>query len=82
MNNLFFEVVIAPGYDADALEILEQKKNRIILVLKENKTKSLQFRSLLNGVLMQERDLHCEKPEELTQVTKKSGRSRRFVICQ
>ena len=72
MNNLFFEVVIAPGYDADALEILEQKKNRIILVLKENKTKSLQFRSLLNGVLMQERDLHCEKPEELTQVTKKS----------
>ena len=39
MNNLFFEVVIAPGYDADALEILEQKKNRIILVLKENKNK-------------------------------------------
>ena len=72
MNNLFFEVVIAPGYDADALEILEQKKNRIILILKENKTKSLQFRSLLNGVLMQEKDLHYEKPEELTQVTKKS----------
>lgn len=72
MNNIFFEVVIAPGYDDDALAVLKQKKNRIILVLKENKTKALQFRSLLNGVLMQDRDLHREKPEELTQVTNKA----------
>ena len=72
MNNLFFEVVIAPGYDTDALEILKQKKNRIILVLKEIETKSVQFRSLLNGVLMQDKDLHQEKPEELTQVTIKA----------
>lgn len=72
MNNLFFEVVIAPEYDAAALEILKQKKNRIILVLKETKTKPVQFRSLLNGVLMQDKDLHQEKPEELTQVTTKA----------
>ena len=72
MNNLFFEVVIAPGYDPDALAILEQKKNRIILVLKETKIKPVQFRSLLNGVLMQDKDLHQEKPEELTQVTAKA----------
>lgn len=38
INNLFFEVIIAPGYDADALEILTQKKNRIILVRKEAET--------------------------------------------
>ena len=37
INKLFFEVIIAPDYDVDALEILGQKKNRIILVLKEAK---------------------------------------------
>ena len=57
INKLFFEVIIAPDYDVDALEILGQKKNRIILVRKEAKLPKKQFRSLLNGVLVQERDL-------------------------
>ena len=51
INKIFFEVVIAPDYDVDALEILGQKKNRIILVRKEAKLPRKQFRSLLNGVL-------------------------------
>ena len=49
INKIFFEVIIAPAYDADALEVLKQKKNRIILVRKECKTCPMQFRSLLTG---------------------------------
>lgn len=71
INKLFFEVIIAPDYDVDALEILGQKKNRIILVRKEAKLPKKQFRSLLNGVLVQERDLDVETPADLKQVTEK-----------
>lgn len=72
INKLFFEVIIAPDYDVDALEILGQKKNRIILVRKEAKLPKKQFRSLLNGVLVQERDLDVETPADLKQVTEKA----------
>ena len=51
INKIFFEVIIAPDYDVDALEILGQKKNRIILVRKPASLPKKQFRSLLNGVL-------------------------------
>ncbi len=47
INKIFFEVIIAPDYDVDALEILGQKKNRIILVRKEAKLPKKQFRALL-----------------------------------
>lgn len=56
INELFFEVIIAPGYAADALEVLKSKKNRIILTRKPHKLPAEQFRSLLGGVLVQERD--------------------------
>jgi phosphoribosylaminoimidazolecarboxamide formyltransferase/IMP cyclohydrolase len=72
MNKIFFEVVIAPDYDLDAIEILSQKKNRIILIIKEAKAKAVQFRSLLNGVLMQEKDTHTETQDDLKVVTEKS----------
>ncbi len=72
MNKIFFEVCIAPGYDAEALEILKQKKNRIILVQKKFQAPTRQFRSLLNGVLVQDRDLYREAPEELKQATVKA----------
>jgi phosphoribosylaminoimidazolecarboxamide formyltransferase/IMP cyclohydrolase len=72
MNKIFFEVVIAPDYDLDAIEILSQKKNRIILIIKEAKAKTVQFRSLLNGVLMQEKDTHTETPDDLKVVTEKA----------
>jgi len=70
MNKIFFEVVIAPDYDLEALEILSQKKNRIILIIKEAKAKNQQFRSLLNGVLMQDKDIKTETLEDLKVVTK------------
>ncbi len=72
VNKLFFEIIIAPSYTAEALEILKQKKNRIILIQKRGIDAKVQYRSLLNGVLMQERDLKIELPEELKQVTNKA----------
>ncbi len=65
INKIFFEVVIAPAYTDEALAVLEQKKNRIILVRKDGKTSTVQFRSLLNGVLMQERDLSIQTAADL-----------------
>ncbi len=71
VNKIFFEVIIAPGYEPEALELFKQKKNRIILVQKGRNTSTVQYRSLLGGVLLQDRDLHRETPEELRQVTEK-----------
>ena len=72
MNKIFFEVVIAPDYDLEAIEILSQKKNRIILIIKEAKIKTQQFRSLLNGVLMQDKDTRIETTDDLKVVTTKA----------
>jgi phosphoribosylaminoimidazolecarboxamide formyltransferase/IMP cyclohydrolase len=72
VNKIFFEVIIAPAYEPEALEILKQKKNRIILVQKQPNTTTKQYRSLLGGVLVQDRDLHTEQPDELRQVTNKA----------
>jgi len=69
INKIFFEIIVAPDYTHDALEILKQKKNRIILIQKQKKLKSHQFRSIFNGVLLQERDAHTEKKEALQCVT-------------
>ena len=71
INKIFFEVIIAPAYDADALAILEQKKNRIVLVRKECKTCPMQFLSLLNGALMQEKDLSIQTESDLVAMTEK-----------
>lgn len=71
VNKIFFEVIIAPDYDMDALEILQQKKNRIILVRKDTKLPKKQYRSVLNGVLVQDRDLKNETREDLKSVTTK-----------
>lgn len=72
VNKLFFEIIMAPSYTTEALEILKQKKNRIILIQKKGIETKTQYRSLLNGVLMQERDLKIELAEELKQVTDKA----------
>ena len=69
INKIFFEVIIAPSYTDAALEILKQKKNRIILVQKQPLTTTRQYRSILNGALVQERDLKVETLDDLKQVT-------------
>lgn len=72
INTLFFEIILAPGYDKKALEMLQSKKNRIILRKKAYDFQKDQFRSLLNGVAVQDKDLKSETPEDLNVVTHKT----------
>jgi len=72
LHQLFCEVVIAPSYSDEALEVLKQKKNRIILIQKQVKLATSQVRTLLNGVLYQEKDLITDKKENFESRTKTS----------
>jgi phosphoribosylaminoimidazolecarboxamide formyltransferase / IMP cyclohydrolase len=69
VNKLFFEVIIAPDYHNKSLELLCQKKNRIILRQKPFVFPNTQFKSLLNGVIVQDRDLKTETFYDLQIVT-------------
>jgi len=71
MHSLFFEVLIAPAFSDDALALLKGKKNRVLLVKKQNLTAQKQFKSLLNGVIVQDRDLISDKSAGFKLVTKK-----------
>ena len=71
IDKIFFEIIIAPGFTGPALEILKQKKNRIILLRKESAKRDYGFRSLLNGVLWQQRDNSTESAKEMKPVTKR-----------
>ncbi len=65
MHKIFFELVIAPSYSEEALKILQQKKNRIILILKDFEVPDKQYRSLLNGLLVQDRDHKSDSLSDL-----------------
>jgi phosphoribosylaminoimidazolecarboxamide formyltransferase/IMP cyclohydrolase len=69
MDKIFLEVMVAPGYDEDALALLKGKKNRILLVQKGTLPASQTIRSVLNGVLVQDRDLGILKESDLKAVT-------------
>ena len=69
IHKLFCEVVIDPSFDADALEILKGKKNRIILILKEVALPQTMVRTCLNGTLVQDRDTQTDTEANLTQAT-------------
>lgn len=69
IHELFCEVVIAPEYDSDAMEILKGKKNRIILIQKEIELPTRQFRTILNGVLEQDKDAKTEISTDLESKT-------------
>ena len=85
MHKIFFEVCIAPDYDADALEVLRGKKNRIILRRKGFKMADPMFRSVLNGVLVQDRDnvvptaADMEKSVTSTAITKEQAEDLAFA---
>ncbi|MDH7445469.1 bifunctional phosphoribosylaminoimidazolecarboxamide formyltransferase/IMP cyclohydrolase [Aquimarina sp. 2201CG14-23] len=70
IHKLFCEVVIAPSYNNEALEILKGKKNRIILIQKDITLPQTQVRSCLNGALVQDKDLKTDASSDLTTVTK------------
>ncbi|QQU02878.1 bifunctional phosphoribosylaminoimidazolecarboxamide formyltransferase/IMP cyclohydrolase [Myroides odoratus] len=70
INQLFCEVVIAPAYEEAAIEILKEKKNRIILVLNEIELPKKHVRTCLNGILVQDKDNVTDNKDHLTTVTK------------
>ncbi len=69
IHKLFCEIVIAPSYEKEALEILKGKKNRILLIQKEIKLPQTTVRTCLNGVLVQERDTITDSKSILEQAT-------------
>jgi phosphoribosylaminoimidazolecarboxamide formyltransferase/IMP cyclohydrolase len=69
INQLFCEVVIAPSYDEDAVAILQEKKNRIILVQHEVELPAKQIRTCLNGLLIQDKNNITDNKEGLKTVT-------------
>ncbi len=69
MHKLFFEVALAPGYDADALALLRGKKDRRLLQVNSFARGMLQFRSMFGGVLEQEADLRTVTLDDLQVVT-------------
>ena len=65
INSLFCEVIVAPNYKVEALKLLKEKKNRIILVQKDISLPSNTYRSCLNGILVQERDSETDNAKIL-----------------
>ena len=72
INKLFFEILIAPDFDDDSLDLLKSKKNRIIIKLNKIPIKSIQKRSCLNGFLEQDIDNKIENFDDFKVVTTKT----------
>jgi phosphoribosylaminoimidazolecarboxamide formyltransferase / IMP cyclohydrolase len=70
LNKLFFEILIAPSFSAEALDLLKSKKNRMILRQKQGLSETRQFKSILNGVIEQDLDLKTDSKADLKVVTK------------
>lgn len=69
INKLFFEVLIAPSFSEDALRVLKTKKNRVLLTRLEVKLPQKQFKTLLNGIVEQDKDLSMEGVDQMIAVT-------------
>ncbi len=72
IDQIFYEVLIAPDFEPEALELLRKKKNRILLQIKSFEIASPTYRRLLNGVIQQDADLAIEQPGTWKVVTEKS----------
>ncbi|HRI62349.1 MAG TPA: bifunctional phosphoribosylaminoimidazolecarboxamide formyltransferase/IMP cyclohydrolase [Saprospiraceae bacterium] len=72
VNKLFYEVLIAPDFEPEALELLKKKDQRILLKIKSFEVPKRSFRSLLNGVVEQDTDLKTETEADLKTVTKRA----------
>ncbi|WP_026998450.1 bifunctional phosphoribosylaminoimidazolecarboxamide formyltransferase/IMP cyclohydrolase [Eisenibacter elegans] len=69
LNSLFFEVLIAPDFAPEALALLSGKKNRILLRQKQALPQGTQVKTLLNGLLWQDKDQRSELAQDLQVVT-------------
>jgi phosphoribosylaminoimidazolecarboxamide formyltransferase/IMP cyclohydrolase len=72
INKLFFEILIAPAYSDEALELLKSKKNRMLLLQKEKLQGTKQFKTLLNGVIAQDLDLKTDAESDLKVMTERA----------
>ncbi|MFK8007100.1 MAG: bifunctional phosphoribosylaminoimidazolecarboxamide formyltransferase/IMP cyclohydrolase [Saprospiraceae bacterium] len=72
INKLFYEVLIAPDFSSEALELLSKKKKRVLLKIKTFNVKKTIFKTLLNGVVQQDGDLKTETATDLTVATTKA----------
>lgn len=72
IHKLFFEVIVAPAYDEDALDLLKSRKNRIILLQKDKLKGKKIIKTLLNGIIEQDKDLKTDTSGDLKVVTKRS----------
>jgi phosphoribosylaminoimidazolecarboxamide formyltransferase/IMP cyclohydrolase len=72
INKLFFEILIAPSYSEEALDLLKGKKNRMLLRQKKELTETKQSKTILNGIIEQDLDLKTDAKEDLKVVTKKA----------
>lgn len=72
IDGLFFEIICAPGYDAEALEVLRRKKNRIILERKRTTGGPRKYRTALNGILSQAPDHVVDRVEGMRTVSEKA----------
>ena len=82
MNNLFFEILIAPDYDEESLKILKSKKNRILLKLKETNFDSRSSKKVLGGYLNQDFDIAENKIKNWKVVTLKTPSSENYEDLQ
>jgi phosphoribosylaminoimidazolecarboxamide formyltransferase/IMP cyclohydrolase len=72
LNKLFMEILIAPEYDEEALSLLKSKKNRILLKRNAVNLPQIMFKTILNGVLVQDKDMSTETAAQFTTVTEKA----------
>jgi len=75
LNKLFFEVLIAPSFAADALPVLQSKKNRILLKQKPVEFPTKLVKTLLNGLIEQDADLQIETAPDFRTVTESAPTS-------
>jgi len=69
INKLFYEVLIANSFTDKALALLTKKKNRILLARKAVDLPKKQFKTLLNGVISQDKDLVIEGADQMETIT-------------
>jgi phosphoribosylaminoimidazolecarboxamide formyltransferase / IMP cyclohydrolase len=72
IHKLFFEILIAPSYTPEALDLLKNKKNRMLLLQKKQAEGKKQFKTLLNGVLVQDLDLKTDEVVDLKVMTERA----------
>jgi phosphoribosylaminoimidazolecarboxamide formyltransferase/IMP cyclohydrolase len=79
INKLFYEVLIAPSFSKEALNLLSKKKKRVLLKQKNISLPKVQFRTVLNGILFQEKDLKTDLKTDMRTVTQTKPDNNQFT---